>query len=552
MSAVSPTTAGAGPEANGTRLRVLVKEKIGDSGVDLLREHFDVDLGVDWTDEEFLERIGDYHGILIRSATKLTGDLIARATNLRAIGRAGVGVDNVDVPAATKRGIIVANAPQSNVVTAAEHTMALLLALARNVPQAHMSLTSGKWERSKFSGVELYEKTLGVLGFGRIGQLVAQRAKGFGMRVVAFDPFVSAERYREMGVEKAESSDELYAEADFITLHLPKTPETEGWLDADAFAKMKDGVRILNVARGPLVDDAALQAALDSGKVGGAALDVFPSEPITDYPLFSGYPNVVVTPHLGASTAEATDRAGYQSAEQVVAALTGGSVSTAVNIPAIGEEDMEMLNPFIPLATQLGRLAMELAEGSSVERIEAAFLGRIADYDTSLLKVAVLNGALQGRTEEAVNFVNAPSLAAERGIVIEEKAVSEAEDFNELIRVTVVAGDERIAVAGTGIGPQRVPHLVEVYGQRITVQLAPYVTVLRYADVPGMIGRVGTVFGGRGVNISSAAVGHAPDGSAASGSAVMVVTTDAAVPQEVVDEIVASEGFEAGRTAQLV
>jgi D-3-phosphoglycerate dehydrogenase len=552
MSTLSPTDTGAAAAADGARLRVLVKEKIGDSGVALLREHFDVDLGVDWSDEELAERIGEYHGILIRSATKLTEDLIDRGTNLRAIGRAGVGVDNVDVPAATKRGIIVANAPQSNVVTAAEHTMALLLALARNVPQAHMSLTSGKWERSKFSGVELYEKTLGILGFGRIGQLVAHRAKGFGMRVIAFDPFVSAERYREAGVEKAESSDELYAEADFITLHLPKTPETQGWLDADAFAKMKHGVRILNVARGGLIDDAALQAALDSGQVGGAALDVFPSEPITDYPLFSGYPNVVVTPHLGASTAEATDRAGYQSAEQVVAALTGGLVSTAVNIPAIGEEDREMLNPFIPLATQLGRLAMELAEGSSVERIEAAFMGRIADYDTSLLKIAVLNGALQGRTEEAVNFVNAPSLAAERGIVLEEKAVSEAQDFNELIRVTVVAGDERVAVAGTGIGPQRVPHLVEVHGQRFTVELAPYVTVLRYADVPGMIGRVGTVFGGHGVNISSAAVGHHPEGGATSGSAVMVVTTDAAVPQAVVDEIVASEGFVGGRTAQLV
>jgi len=551
MSTLSPTDTGATPGADGARLRVLVKEQIGDSGVELLREHFDVDLGVDWTDEELVERIGDYHGILIRSATKLTGELIGHATNLRAIGRAGVGVDNVDVPAATKRGIIVANAPQSNVVTAAEHTMALLLALARNVPQAHMSLTSGKWERSKFSGVELYEKTLGVLGFGRIGQLVAQRAKGFGMRVVAFDPFVSADRYRELGVEKAERSDDVYADADFITVHLPNTPETKGWLDAEAFSKMKDGVRILNVARGGLMNDADLQAALDSGKVGGAALDVFPSEPITDYPLFSGYPNVVVTPHLGASTAEATDRAGYQSAEQVVAALTGGLVSTAVNIPAIGEEDMEVLNPFIPLATQLGRLAMELAEGSSVERIEAAFMGRIADFDTSLLKVAVLNGALQGRTEEGVNFVNAPSIAAERGIVIEEKAVSEAQDFNELIRVTVVAGDERVAVAGTGIGPDQVPHLVEVFDQRFTVELAPHVTVLRYADVPGMIGRVGTVFGARGVNISSAAVGHAADGSPSSGLAVMVVTTDSAVPRDVIDEIVASEGFVEGRTARL-
>ncbi len=537
----------------GERLKVLVKEKIGDSGVDLLREHFDVDVGVDWTEEELAERIGAYHGIVIRSATKLTEDLIARADNLRVIGRAGVGVDNVDVDAATKRGIVVANAPQSNVVTAAEHTMALLLALARNVPQAHMSLTSGKWERSKFSGVELFEKTLGILGFGRIGQLVAQRARGFGMRVIAFDPFVSAERYRELGVEAAADSDDLYAQADFITVHLPKTPETEGWLDADAFAKMRDGVRILNVARGGLIDDAALKDALDSGKVAGAALDVFPSEPMTDYPLFS-YPNVVVTPHLGASTAEATDRAGYQSAEQVVAALTGGVVSTAVNIPAIGAEDMEVLGPFLPLATQLGRLAMALAEGSSVERIEAAFMGRIADFDTRLLTLAVIGGALQGRTEEQVNFVNAPSIAEERGIVVEEKSVTEAQDFNELIRVTVLAGDERVAVAGTGIGPGRVPHLVEVQGRRLTIELAPYVTVFRYEDLPGMIGRVGTIFGGHGINISSAAVGHAAEASSTDTDrrlAAMVVTTDAAVPDAVVDEIVASEGFVNGWSVDL-
>jgi D-3-phosphoglycerate dehydrogenase / 2-oxoglutarate reductase len=558
MSAVesASTSTGAAADADGGRLKVLVKEKIGDSGLALLREHFDVDLGLEWSDEELVERIGAYHGILIRSATKLTAELIEQATSLRAIGRAGVGVDNVDVDAATKRGIIVANAPQSNVVTAAEHTMALLLALARNIPQAYVSLTAGRWERSKFSGVELYEKTLGIVGFGRIGQLVAARARGFQMRVVAFDPFVSAERYRELGVEKAANSEEVYAQADFLTIHLPKTDETKNWLDAAAFARMRDGVRILNVARGGLIDEAALKDALDSGKVGGAALDVFPSEPTTEHPLF-GYPTVIVTPHLGASTAEATDRAGYQSAEQVVAALTGGVVSTAVNIPSIGAEDMQVLGPFLPLARQLGRLAMELAEGSSVERIEAAFLGRIADFDTRLLTLAVIQGALQGRTEEQVNLVNAPSMAEERGIVVEEKTVSEAQDYNELIRVTVIAGERRVAVAGTGIGPHRVPHLVEVQGRRLTVELERFVTVFRYADLPGMIGRVGTIFGSHGINISSAAVGHTPDGAShgygtshADGEdqrlAAMVVTTDAAVPAEVVQEIVASEGFYGG------
>ncbi len=558
MSAATPETAsrqGAGAEG---RAKVLVKEKIGDSGVELLRAHFDVDVGVDWSDEELAERIGDYDGIVIRSATKMTAELIGRAGRLRAIGRAGVGVDNVDVEAATRRGIVVANAPESNVVTAAEHTMALLLALARNVPQAYASLIAGKWERSKFSGVELYEKTLGILGFGRIGQLVAQRARGFGMRVLAFDPFVSAERYRELAVEKADGAQDIYAQADFITIHLPKTPETEGFIDADAFARMRDGVRVLNVARGGLIDEQALQDALDSGKVAGAAIDVFKSEPMTEHPLF-GYPNVVVTPHLGASTAEATDRAGYQSAELVVAALTGGVVSTAVNIPAVGAEDMEMLGPFLPLAKQLGRLAMELAEGSSVERIEAAFLGRIADFDTRLLGLAVIVGALQGRTEEQVNLVNAPTMAQQRGIVFEEKVVSEAQDFNELIRVTVVAGSERVAVAGTGIGPNRVPHLVEVQGRRLTIELERYVTVFRYEDLPGMIGRVGTIFGAHGINISSAAVGPVPDGRedaedrSESGQrlAAMVVTTDAAVPDAVVQEIVASGGFVNGWSVDL-
>jgi D-3-phosphoglycerate dehydrogenase / 2-oxoglutarate reductase len=542
------------PSSTGERPKVLVKEKIGDSGIELLREHFDVELGFDWDDEQLAERLGEYDGILIRSATKLTAELIERGTRLRVIGRAGVGVDNVDVEAATKRGIVVANAPESNVVTAAEHTMALLLALARNIPQAYQSLTAGRWERSKFSGVELYEKTLGILGFGRIGQLVAARARGFGMRVIAFDPFVSAERYRELRVEKADGPEDIYAQADFVTIHLPKTPETANFLDAEAFAKMRDGVRILNVARGGLIDEVALQAALDSGKVAGAALDVFPSEPMTESPLFA-YPNVVVTPHLGASTAEATDRAGYQSAEQVVAALTGGVVSTAVNIPAIGAEDMEVLGPFLPLATNLGKLAMELAEGSSVERIEAAFMGRIAEFDTRLLGIAVIVGALEGRTEEQVNLVNAPTMAQQRGIVYEEKAVTEAQDFNELIRVTVIAGGERVAVAGTGIGPHRVPHLVEIQGRRLTIELAPHVTVFRYEDLPGMIGRVGTIFGSHGINISSAAIGHTPDGPEEEDGgqrlAAMVVTTDAPVAAEVVSEIVASDGFVNGWSVNL-
>ncbi|MFM9139764.1 MAG: hydroxyacid dehydrogenase, partial [Solirubrobacterales bacterium] len=289
--------------------RVLVCEDVGEAGVELLRENgFKIDLGFDWDRERLEQEVGAYDGLLIRSATSVDAELIEKATSLKAVGRAGVGVDNVDVEAATARGIVVANAPESNVVTAAEHTMALLLALARNVPQAHMALVDGRWERKEFSGVELSGKTLGILGFGRIGQLVAERAQAFDMDVVAYDPYVGAERYRELGVRQAADADELYAEADFITIHLPKTPETEGWLDAEAFSKMKDGVRVLNVARGPLVVDADLEAAIASGKVAGAALDVFQTEPITEHPLF-GNPKVVFTPHLGASTTEATDRA---------------------------------------------------------------------------------------------------------------------------------------------------------------------------------------------------------------------------------------------------
>jgi D-3-phosphoglycerate dehydrogenase len=525
--------------------RVLVKEKIADSGIDLLRRQFDVDMGVDWADGELAERIGEYDAILIRSATKLTSDLIEKGTRLKVIGRAGIGVDNVDVQAATRRGIIVANAPESNTIAAAEHTVALMLALCRNIPQAHASLVSGKWERSKFGGVEVYEKTLGVLGFGRIGTLVAERAKAFGMNVIAFDAFVSAERYRELGVDRAESSSELYARADIITLHLPKTPETAGWLDADAFSQMKDGVLIVNCARGELVDHEALADALRSGKVGGAALDVFPAEPITEHPLF-GMDRVIVTPHLGASTAEAQDRAGVITAEQVAAALTGGLVTNAVNIPTLHPEEMEQLGPLMPLCTRLGRLAMALGEASSVDRIQIGYEGRLSEFDTRLLTIAVLNGVLEGHTEEPVNFVNAHALAEERGIVVAERKEPESEDFNELVRVELVSDAGRVEVAGTGFGPRQVPHLVRVYGQSFNIEIADHFAFFRYLDQPGMIGRVGTIFGQHGVNIHSAAVG-AEEGE----EAVMAVTTDGPVPQALIDEIVGLEGFHDGRAVTL-
>ena len=527
-------------------MKVLVAEPLADSGVDALREHFDVDLGYDWDRAQLLERIGDYDGLLIRSATQVDAEVIERANNLKVVGRAGVGVDNVDVDAATKRGIVVANAPQSNIIAAAEHTIALMLALARNIPQAHASLTGGKWERSRLSGVEVYEKTLGILGFGRIGQLVAARAKGLAMHVVAYDPFVTEGRYLELGVSKADSAEDVLAQADFLTIHLPNTPDTQGYLNTERLGMCKDGVRILNVARGGLVVDEDLEAALDSGKVAGAALDVFRKEPITEHPLF-GRANVIVTPHLGASTAEAQDRAGVQTADQVIAALTGGSVTTAVNIPAVSAEDRELLGPFLPLCERLGKLAVALR--GPFERLEIEYLGRIAERDTRLLTIAVLNGVLGGHTEEDVNYVNAPSLAEERGIDISETKEPRARDFSDLVRVTAVGKGERDRVVGTLVGRRNRPHLLEAWGQRFNLQMDDHLVLFRYSDVPGMIGRVGTVFGDRGVNIAQMAVGRpAKDGE---GLAVMILTTDEPAPHELVDEITAIDGFVGGRAVSL-
>jgi D-3-phosphoglycerate dehydrogenase len=527
------------------KLKVLVKEKIAESGVELLRSDFEVELGLEMSDEDLGERIGEFDGIVIRSQTSMTADLIDRGAKLKVIGRAGTGVDNVDVDAATKRGVVVVNAPESNAVAAAEHTLALTLALCRNVPQAHSSLVGGDWARSRFAGNELYGKTLGVIGFGRIGQLVAHRAQAFAMEVVAYDKFVAAERFRELGVEHAQTSDDLYSKADIVTIHLPKTPDTVNWIDAEAIAKMKDGVRIVNCARGELVDLEALQAALESGKVAGAALDVFPSEPFTDHPLF-GRDDVVVTPHLGASTAEAQDRAGMITADQVRRALSGGVVTNAVNIAAVRPEEMEALAPFVPLCEKLGRLAQGLGDGS-VDRISAEFRGRIAEHDTRLLGIAVLVGILSGHTEEQVNLVNAPALAEERGIELTELKDTASDEFTELVTVRIESGREAVQVAGTAVGPRNLPHLVRVWGESFYMPFADHLVVFRYQDQPGMIGRVGTIFGQHGVNIASAAVGAEESGE----QAVLALTTDAPVPEVLLDEILRLDGFHAGRAIDL-
>ena len=518
------------------RLRVLVRERIAPAGIELLRDRFDV--AVDG-DSELSEAIEGYDAIIVRSATRLTAELIERGARLKVIGRAGVGVDNVDVDAATRRGIVVANAPESTVVSAAEHTIGLLVALARNVPQAHAALKAGRWERSRWAGVELADKTLAVLGFGRIGQQVARRAAGLGMRVVAYDPFVARERFRELGVERAETPELAYGAADFVTLHLPLTDETRDSVGAEAFAAMRDGVRLVNAARGELVDEEALVAALTSGKVAGAALDVFSREPYSG-PLLD-LDNVVVTPHLAASTAEAQDRAGVIVAEQVAAALEGGLVTNAVNIPAIRPEDLDVLGPFVPLAATLGRLAMELAAGRA-DRIALRYVGGLAEYDTRLLTVAALNGAFQGRTDRRVNYVNAPLVAAERGIEVAEERSATPVDFTSLIRIAVAADGREEVVAGTTIGRDHRSWLVSALGFQLEIELAPLMVFFRYDDVPGVIGRVGTLFGEAVVNIANMAVSRTRRG----GKALMALSIDTPAPPELVERV-RSEGFDDAR-----
>jgi D-3-phosphoglycerate dehydrogenase len=520
-------------------VKVLIREPIAKAGVELLRARYDVEVD---GDSDLAQTIGEYDAIVIRSATRLTADLIERADRLKVIGRAGVGVDNVDVEAATRRGIVVANAPESTVISAAEHTVGLLLALSRNIPQAHAALKEGRWERSRYGGLELADKTLGVLGFGRIGQQVARRAAGLQMRLVAYDPFVSKERFRELGVERVESPEELYGVADFVTLHLPLTDETRGSVDAKAFAAMKSGARLVNAARGELVDEEALLDALRSGHLAGAALDVFSAEPYSG-PLLE-LDSVVVTPHLAASTEEAQDRAGVIVAEQVAAALEGELVTNAVNIPAIRPEDLELLGPYVPLAAKLGRLAMELA-GGRVERLGLTFYGGLSVYDTRLLTVAALNGAFQGRVDQPVNYVNAPVVAEELGVEVSEEKRRSSRDFTNLIRVSATVDGHDLRVAGTTIGNEHRRWLVSALGFELEMELSPLMVFFLYDDVPGIIGKVGTLFGEAGVNIANMAVSRTRRG----GKALMALSIDSPAPPGLVESL--GEGFDEVRFVSL-
>jgi D-3-phosphoglycerate dehydrogenase len=515
-------------------VKVLVRESIAEAGVELLRKRFDVDIDLDG---DLAEIIADYDAIIVRSGTKLTSDLIERAERLKVIGRAGVGVDNVDLAAASKRGIVVANAPQSTIVSAAEHTLGLLLALSRQIPQAHAALKQGRWERSRFAGLELADKTLGLAGFGRIGQQVARRARGLGMRVLAYDPYVAPERFQDLGVERAESLQDLLARSDFLSLHLSLTAETRGLIGEAELAGSKDGIRIVNAARGELLDEAALMDALRSGKVAGAALDVFSREPYSG-PLLE-LENVVVTPHLAASTQEAQDRAGVIVAEQVAAALEGGVVTNAVNIPAVGAEDLEHLGPFLPLATKLGALALELAGGSPA-RLDFTYLGELAQRDTRLLTVAALNGAFQGRVEEAVNYVNAPLVAQERGIEVREERRRVSRDYSSLVHIRAVTGDEELVVAGTVIGRELEPRLVRALGYEVEIGLVePLMLFVVNDDRPGMIGRLGTILGEAGINIANMAVSR----NRPQARALMVLTLDSPIAPDLLASLREEPGF---------
>ncbi|HEX5366717.1 MAG TPA: phosphoglycerate dehydrogenase [Acidimicrobiales bacterium] len=511
--------------------RILVTEKIADTGLQRLRDagHV-VDVRAGLSPGELLEVVPGAAALIVRSATTVDADVLAAGRELVVVGRAGIGLDNVDVDAATARGVMVVNAPQSNILSTAEHTMAMLLAQARNIPQAHAALVQGRWERSRWEGVELAGKTLGVVGLGRIGKLVAQRAYSFGMKLVAHDPFVSPERARDIGVELV-SLERLVAVADFVTLHVTKTPETMGLIDKDLLAIAKPGIRIVNVARGGIVDEQALAEAIRVGHVGGAAIDVFTAEPTTDSPLFA-LPQVVVTPHLGASTREAQDKAGDTIAEQVALALAGEFVPFAVNVSAA--EASEAVRHFLPLAERLGQVYTALAEGLP-RTLEIEYAGQISESDTRILTLSVLKGVFGGVTDEPVSYVNAPRIAADRGVEVRDTSTATAHDYVNLISIR--GGDH--AIGGTLVGLRGQPRVVMLDGHTIDLPPADHMLVVRNDDRPGMIAFVSGVLSDAGVNIDDMHLGRGPDGQAA----LQVIATDRPVPTEVQDVIRRGDGI---------
>jgi D-3-phosphoglycerate dehydrogenase len=511
--------------------RILVTEELAPSGLAALaKAGHDVDVRLGLGPGELVAAVPGAAALIIRSATNVTAEVLDAGRELVVVGRAGIGLDNVDLEAATERGVMVVNAPQSNVLSAAEHAMALLLAQARNVPQAHAALKAGKWERSRWEGVELHGKTLGIVGLGRIGALVAQRAHAFGMRLVAYDPYVAADRARQMGVELV-TLEQLMAEADFVTIHVAKSKETVGLISGELLAKAKPGLRIINAARGGIVDEAALAEAIAAGAIAGAGLDVFAVEPTTSSPLFD-FDTVVVTPHLGASTREAQDKAGQTIAEQVVLALAGEFVPYAVNVDAA--EASETVRPFLPLAEQLGRIFAGLAAGLPAI-LDIEYQGTLADYDTRILTLSVLKGVFSAATDEPVSYVNAPQLARERGMAWSETKTSTATDYVNL--VTLRGGDH--AIAGTLTGARGEARIVMVDDHAVELPPARHLVVVRNDDRPGMIGFVGTALGRAGLNILNMALGQTPQGE----TALMVLSVDQPLPPSVLADLERADGI---------
>ncbi|MCA1823813.1 MAG: phosphoglycerate dehydrogenase, partial [Frankia sp.] len=502
---------------------VVVAEPLSPAGIEMLSASFDV-VQCDGADRgELLRAVASADALVIRSATQVDAEVIAAAPGLKVVARAGIGLDNVDVDAATKAGVMVVNAPQSNVVSAAEHAVALLLAQARNIPAADRSLKSGKWQRSRFEGVEVAGKTVGIVGLGRVGVLVAQRLSAFGARLVAYDPYVPAGRAAQIGVRLL-PLDDLLRESDFVTIHLPKTPETVGLIGERELSLAKPGVRIVNTARGGLVDEDALAVALKDGRVAGAAIDVFATEPTTSSPLFE-FDNVIVTPHLGASTVEAQEKAGLTIAEQVRLALSGEFVPNAVNVQA-GGIVAEELRPALPLAERLGRLFTGLAGGvAATLTVEAR--GEIAVHDTRVLTLAALKGVFSDVVEESVSYVNAPLLAEERGVVLNEVRSTDSPDYRNVLTVRgTLANGEEVRVSGTLTGPRQVEKLTEVDGFDLELAPAPHLAFFRYHDRPGIVGAVGKILGDADVNIANMQVARREAG----GEALMAITVDSEIP----------------------
>src|SRR5690349_18951351 len=511
--------------------RVLVSDKLSPTAVQIFKDRgvevdYLPDVGPD--KEKLLSIIGQYDGLAIRSATKVTEKLIAAATNLKVIGRAGIGVDNVDIPAASRKGIIVMNTPFGNSITTAEHAVAMMFALARQLPEANASTKAGKWEKNRFMGVEITGKTLGVIGCGNIGSIVADRALGLKMKVIAFDPFLSPERALDLGVEKVDL-DELLKQSDFITLHTPLTDKTRNIIDADALKKTKKGMRIINCARGGLVEESALRAALDSGHVAGAAFDVFTEEPATANPLF-GHPNVVCTPHLGAATTEAQENVALQVAEQMSDYLLRGAISNAVNFPSITAEEAPRLKPFIALAEKLGSFAGQLTE-TGLKKVQLSYEGAVAQMNHKALTSAAIAGLLRPMLQD-VNVVSAPIVAKERGIVVEEITREATGDYDSLITVTVTTEKQTRGVAGTVFADAR-PRIVNIKGIRMDAEFGPSMIYITNLDKPGFIGRFSSTLGEAGINIATFHVGREAPG----GNAVALIEIDGELPEAVLAQV---------------